>query len=214
MNTKVLLLTPPFTQLNTPYPATMYLKGFLNQYGIETFQMDLGLDVILKLLSKDTLIKLFHEVEQSDLEISDNSFRILNLKEEYLACITPVIRFLQNKNSSLAYSIAEQNFLPQASRFEQLSDLEWAFGAIGVQDKAKYLATLFLQDLADFIRETLDPFFGFNRYAERLGLTATTFDELYAQLAEEPTFVDDILFEVLEPKVKEFQPKKLNRVLP
>ena len=42
----VLLITPPFTQLNTPYPATACLKGYLNTLGIKTDQMDLCLEVI------------------------------------------------------------------------------------------------------------------------------------------------------------------------
>ena len=183
----------------------MYLKGFLNLHQVESYQLDLGLEVILTLFSKKKLASLFLEVENSQEEISDNSFRILTLKEEYLACIDPVIRFLQNKNSTLAYAIVERNILPQASRFNELSDLEWAFGAIGIQDKAKHLATLFLQDLSDFIRETTDPFFGFNRYAERLGRTATSFDDLYQQLSKQETFTDTILLEILALKLTTFQ---------
>jgi len=49
---KVFFITPPFTQLNTPYPATAYLKGFLNTKGIAAYQADLGLEVILQLFSK------------------------------------------------------------------------------------------------------------------------------------------------------------------
>ena len=33
MSIKTLLVTPPFTQLNTPYPATAYLKGFFDAKG-------------------------------------------------------------------------------------------------------------------------------------------------------------------------------------
>lgn len=206
MSTKVLLLTPPFTQLNTPYPATMYLKGFLNLHSVESFQQDLGIEVILKLFNKKKLSHLFETVEQSDIEISDNSFRILSLKEEYIACIDTVIRFLQGKNSTLAYSIADGKYLPQASRFDQTSDLEWAFGAIGIQDKAKYFATLFLQDLSDFIRETTDSFFGFNRYAERLGQSATSFDALHEQLNSAPTFTDEILLEIIAKTIANKNP--------
>ena len=50
---ELLLITPPFTQLNTPYPATAYLKGFLNTKFISSFQMDLGIEVILELLSEN-----------------------------------------------------------------------------------------------------------------------------------------------------------------
>ena len=48
---KVLLVTPPFTQLNTPYPAMMYLKGFLNTKGVDSVQVDLSLEVILEIFS-------------------------------------------------------------------------------------------------------------------------------------------------------------------
>ena len=184
----------------------MYLKGFLNRLNVESFQMDLGLEVSLKLFSKQQLIKLFQTLEDSDIELSDNSFRILSLKDEYISCIDPTVRFLQNNNSTLAYSIAEGSYLPQGSRFAQLSDLEWAFGAIGLQDKAKYFATLFIQDISDLIRETVDPFFGTNKYAERLGQSATSFDELYGQLSQEPTFIDEITLETLDTKLKEHKP--------
>jgi hypothetical protein len=55
----LLLITPPFTQLNTPDPATAYIKGFLNTKGISSFQMDLGIEVILKLFSKEGLTAMF-----------------------------------------------------------------------------------------------------------------------------------------------------------
>jgi hypothetical protein len=43
VNPKVVIVTPPFTQLNTPYPASAYLKGFLNTKGITSVQWDLEL---------------------------------------------------------------------------------------------------------------------------------------------------------------------------
>src|SRR5690606_38012927 len=48
----LLLITLPFTQLYTPYPAMCYLKGFLNTKNMSSFQMDLGFEVILELFSK------------------------------------------------------------------------------------------------------------------------------------------------------------------
>lgn len=50
---------PSFTQLNTPYPATCNLKDFLNTKNISAFQMDLGIEVILKLFSKETFQDIF-----------------------------------------------------------------------------------------------------------------------------------------------------------
>lgn len=204
MSQKILYITPPFTQLNTPYPATMYLKGFTNTLGIESHQCDLGIEVILELFSSRGLEQIFELVEPSDL--SDNSLRILTLQNDYLKTIDDVIAFLQNKDETLAYQICNENFLPQASRFEQIEDLEWAFGSLGIRDKARHLATLYLEDLSDFIKENIDPHFGFSRYAEKLALSATSFDELEQELQSNYTFIDAILTHFLDEKIKIHEP--------
>jgi hypothetical protein len=202
----ILLLTPPFTQLNTPYPATAYIKGFLKTKNISAFQMDLGIEVILQLFSKKGLVDLF-PVSDFEFQASENSQRIFALKNEYVKTIDSVISFLQGNNSSLARQICSGNFLPEASRFAQLDDMEWAFGTMGMQDKAKHLATLYLEDLSDFIVECVDQNFGFSRYAERLGRSANSFDELYLHLQKEPTYIDRITLEILNERVAEIQPK-------
>ena len=208
MKTKLFLITPPFTQLNTPYPATAYIKGFLNTKNIESVQADLGIEVILKLFSKEGLKNLFEDSE-FDLkggEVSDNSKRIFALQEEYLKTIDSVIAFLQGKNPTLALQICQEDFLPEASRFAQLEELDWAFGAMGTQDKAKHLATLYLEDISDFIVECVDDNFGFSRYAERLGRSANSFDELYEALQQEPTYIDTVLLSILKERIESIQP--------
>jgi radical SAM superfamily enzyme YgiQ (UPF0313 family) len=199
----VLLVTPPFTQLNTPYPATAYLKGFLNTQDIESSQADLGIDVILKLFSKEGLQQLFEAIEQKAEHFDHKVQRILKLKTLYLKTIDTVIGFLQNKNPTLAHLICTGNYLPEAARFEQISDLEWAFGAMGIQDKARHLATLYLEDLSDLIVATIDPHFGFSRYAERLSRSAHSFDELYNELLKPNTFIDNITVAVLAEQMAE-----------
>lgn len=198
MNPNVLIITPPFTQLNTPYPATAYIKGFLNTKGIASKQADLGIEVILKMFSKKGLTDIFDFVQGQSITISENSSRILNLSQDYITSIDSVISFLQGSNPTLALQICQEDFLPEASRFSQLEELDWAFGSMGIQDKAKHLATLYLEDLSDFIVECVDDNFGFSRYAERLGRSANSFDELYDAIQKEPTYVDDVLFETLE----------------
>ncbi|MBX2840818.1 MAG: radical SAM protein [Flammeovirgaceae bacterium] len=201
MEKKVYLITPPFTQLNTPYPATTYLKGFLNTININSFQSDLGIDVILELFSKNGLEKLFFEIHQKDLELSENSMRMLSLSKEYIKSIDSVITFLQDKNPTLAHTICDSDYLPEASRFQQLEELDWAFGTMGIRDKARHLSTLYLEDLADLIKETIDPHFGFSRYAERLGMSANSFDELYEAILAPETFVDKILVDILKERI-------------
>lgn len=200
----LLLITPPFTQLNTPYPATAYLKGFLNTKNISSYQIDLGIEVILEIFSKKGVTQIFNVKPEN---LSENTQRIFALREEYIKTIDEVIAFLQNKKPTLARQICSMNFLPEASRFNQLDDMEYAFGNMGLQDKAKHLATLYLEDLSDYIVENIDENFGFSRYAERLGRSANSFDELYEKLQSEKTFVDNFTLEILDKKLIETQPK-------
>ena len=211
LKTQVFLITPPFTQLNTPYPATAYVKGFLNTKNISATQADLGIEVILKLFSKEGLENLFKvqslKFKDSDQNISDNSKRIIALQEEYIKTIDSVIAFLQGKNPTLALQICQEDYLPEASRFAQLEELDWAFGTMGTQDKAKHLATLYLEDISDFIVECVDANFGFSRYAERLGRSANSFDELYLALQQEYTYIDTILISLLKERIETIQPE-------
>ncbi len=209
MTNKVLFITPPLTQLNTPYPATAYLKGYLNTLGVASNQVDLGIEMILELFSKKGLQQVFEIVAEQLDELSENSARIYRLRKKYLQTIDPVVAFLQDKNPTLAYHISEGDYLPEASRFEQLEDLEWAFGTLGIRDKARYYSTLYLEDLGDLIKEVVDPNFGFSRYAERLGLSATTFDEMEQALQESLGLIDQIMLNLLEEKIKCFQPNSV-----
>jgi hypothetical protein len=212
--------------MNTPYPATAYLMGFLKTKDIPADQMDLGIEVILELFTKHRLREVFEmarpqvqgKLKSNELssvasdvrqplrdaptsQLSPNAARIFALREEYLATINTVIDFLQGNQPTLARQIAAENFLPQAKRFDQLAELDYAFGAMGHQDKAKHLATLYLEDLSDFIVETIDPDFGFSRYAERLGQSANSFDELHEKLQQPPTYIDTITLELLDKKL-------------
>ena len=207
METQILLITPPFTQLNTPYPGTVYLKGFLNTKNISSYQADLGIEVILQLFSKNGLQDLFSFIEQNLLDLGENTQRIVALQDDYIQSIDAVISFLQGKNPTLANAIVHDDYLPQASRFSQLDELDWAFGSMGFQDKAKHYATLYLEDISDLIIETVDENFGFSRYAERLGRSANSFDELYQKLHDEPTYIDQITLCLLDDLIQRTNPK-------
>ena len=207
LKTQVFLITPPFTQLNTPYPGTAYIKGFLNTINIPSTQSDLGIEVILKLFSKEGLENLFNNPIPNTQNLTPNTQRILALQDEYIKTIDSVIAFLQGKNPTLALQICQEDYLPEASRFVQLEDTDWAFGTMGTQDKAKHLATLYIEDISDFIVECVDSNFGFSRYAERLGRSANSFDELYSALQQEPTYIDKILISLLKERIETIQPE-------
>src|SRR6478752_2452516 len=99
MDAAVLLITPPFTQLNTPYPATAYLKGFLNTRNISSFQADLGIEVTVGLFSSAGLTELFRHInEHPPAEPSENIARIIALQDDYISTVDDVIHFLQGHN--------------------------------------------------------------------------------------------------------------------
>lgn len=206
MKQHILLVSPPFTQLNTPYPATAYLKGFFNTQGIASSQMDLGMETILELFSKEGLQKMFSAGHERIQISSPNAQRIYTLRESYINTIDAVIFFLQDQDPTLSYLICERNFLPEASKFEQIEDLEWAFGTMGIRDQARHIATLYLEDLSDFITEVVDPHFGFSRYAERLGMSAHSFDTLYEELQKPATYIAELMLGLLKKRIEAYKP--------
>jgi radical SAM superfamily enzyme YgiQ (UPF0313 family) len=211
---RLLLLTPPLTQLNTPYPATAYIKGFLKSKGYEVRQADLSIGLVLKLFSKEGLGRMFDEIEAGGYDLSDNAKRMLRLRRRYEATIGPAIKFLQNRDLTLAPRICHGRFLPEASRFDNVADLETAFGTMGLTDQARHLATLYLEDLADLVKETVGPQFGLSRYAESLAMSATHFDPLHDALQAAPNLVDTMLLELLDELLAEAQPDIVGFTVP
>jgi len=210
----ILLLTPPLTQLNTPYPATAYIKGFLTGRGYSVRQADLSIGLVLRLFSKEGLVRVFDEIEQGNYALSDNAQRMLRLRRRYEATIGPAIRFLQNRDLTLAPRICHGRFLPEASRFDNVADLETAFGTMGLTDQARHLATLYLEDLADLVKETVGPQFGLSRYAESLAMSATHFDPLHAALEAAPNLVDRMLLELLDEVLADVKPDFVGFTVP
>ncbi|HRO42118.1 MAG TPA: radical SAM protein [Flavipsychrobacter sp.] len=208
----VYLITPPFTQLNTPYPATAYLKGFLKTRGIASYQSDLGIEFTLALFSRAGLAGMFARARRDGL--SENAQRIALLADEYVETIDAVVGFLQGRNATLAHLISRGGRLPEAGRFGQMDGLEMAFGKMGVQDRAKHVATMYLEDLSDFIQEAVDPHFGFSRYAERLGRSANSFDELYAALQQPLSYVDELTVKILGERMQMLKPSVVGVSVP
>jgi radical SAM superfamily enzyme YgiQ (UPF0313 family) len=208
-----LLLTPPFTQLNTPYPATAYLTGFLRSQGQAVFQADLSIETILTLFSRSGLTRLFEEI-QSVKDPLPAVVRSLLLKERYLDTIDPVIEFLQGNQPSLATQICRRRFLPEGPRFAVLEEDQWAFGSLGTTDRAKHLASLYLDDLADLIQATVAPHFGLSRYAERIATSATSFGPLDQALQAPPGLIDQMLEGVLLPHLEAHRPDLVGITIP
>ena len=200
---RVLSVIPPMTQLNTPYPSTAYLTGCLRSRGIAAEQEDLALALVLKLLSPEGLRAVSAKVAALPAKKYSPAVKSFAAQQDrYLATIGPAIAFLQGRDSTLAHRIAGRHFLPEGPRFATLDvyiddeggdPLGWAFGALGLHDKAKHLATLYLNDLADVLRDAVDERFEFVRYAESLAGSQPTFEPLAQALAAPHTLVDEML---------------------
>ncbi len=206
----ILLVLSPFTQINTPYPSTAYLKGYLKRKGIETRQTDLGIETILELFSAQGLTNLFKEIEKGHAKYPAKIRKIIANKQQYIDTINPIISFLQGKSDTLSYRICFQDYLPESYRRKQdEEELEWAFGTSGIRDKARFMATSFLEDLCELIRETIDPEFGFSRYAEHLGRCASSFDEIEVALQKSATFIERLTIPLLEKHITTCNPKAI-----
>ncbi len=212
MSIKTLLITPPFTQLNTPYPATAYLKGFLDKKGKEVAQCDLSIELFLKVFSEGVIQDIFEEADQNT---SYEFPMVWQQRQEYIAKVDGVIEFLQHHEVTAAYQIAHPYYLPRAHRYNLEEDeLEFAFGNLGILDKAKHFATLFIEELGDFIRGNVDEFFAFTNYAEKIATSASSFDQIEEYLQYQPTIIEDELLEILQGKIESQQPDLICFTIP
>jgi radical SAM superfamily enzyme YgiQ (UPF0313 family) len=204
------------TQLNTPYPSTAYITGFLRSRGIDAHQYDLALSLVLSFFSKHGLA----EVHQAALAIpEENRCATINFFldyfEDYQSSIEPTIKYLQGGDSTLSHRINSRSFLPEGPRFQALDSydddgsgdsLAWAFGALGAEDRARHLATLYLNDLSDVLRDAVDDRFEFVRYAESLAGSQPSFEPLANALQAAPTLMDEHLRALTIEQIEKHQP--------
>ena len=137
--TPILLVIPPLTQLNTPYPSTAYLTGFLRSRGFAVHQADIGIEMVLALFSRPGLQQVFEQVRARLDEIPGEARQLLALERSYLDSIEPVISFLQGRDPALAPLICQGKVLPEGPRFAaRVRSRAWA--RVPTTDRATHLA--------------------------------------------------------------------------
>ena len=214
---RVLALTPPMTQLNTPYPATAYLTGFLRSRGVDAVQQDLAIELFHALFSAPGLAQLHDAVAAIPAaQRGAASAFFAGAFARYRATLLPTLAFLQGRDATLAQRIGTRRFLPEGPRFAALDvyvaedgadPLAWAFGALGQQDRARHLATLYLNDLADVWRESVDARFEFVRYAEQLAQSQASFEPLAQALAAPRNLIDQHLHALTLAELEKHAPQ-------
>lgn len=208
---RVLLLIPPLTQLNTPYPSTAYLTGFLESRGILAEQADLGIEMVLRLFSRAGMTRVFREVRQYDGELPPEAIAMLSKEQIYLDRIDQVVAFLQGKRPDAAGELLRRGVLPRGPRFRGRTTFA---RSTPIQDRAKQWATLFLEDLADLVQAIVSPYFALNRYAEHIARSASSFDGMLAALEEDPTLTDELMLDSLQEHLDRVRPTLVGLTVP
>jgi radical SAM superfamily enzyme YgiQ (UPF0313 family) len=204
MKPELLLITPPFTQLNTAYPATAYLKGFLEEKEVSVSHVDLSIELFTSVFTSGFLRSVFQEAK--DLK-SFNYPSVLKMKELYISRVDVVIGFLQKQDIETANIILKADYLPLGHRLLKFNtEIKWKSGELGVIDKAKHFSTLFIEEIGDFIQANVDAFFSFTKYAEQIATSASSFDQIEEYLNYQPTLIEEKMLKILKGKIKLYSP--------
>lgn len=211
MSKKLLLVIPPLLQFNCPYPSTAYLTQYLKKHHFDVEQVDWSLALILKVFSKLGLEQIFMELKKTTSK--PNAVKIfLKKQEQYLAVVELVISFLQgDSKKNIVSKINQRNFLPEGNRFQYLNQHQKMLYEIFEKnensdlDIAKYLATLFIDDISDMISTYIDPFWGLARYGEKLAQSITSLNPMLKRLKIE-TVIDELYLEIIHQDLKKIKP--------
>lgn len=214
----ILLIQPPLTQLNTPYPAITHLTGFLRSKGIDAEQCDIGIELIDCLFTRENLSKIFAQAEEicgfgTEKHTSKNTRKILNNKYLYINKVEDVIAFLRGKKQSNATLFSRSDFWEGMPRLEADEELEYDYGTAGNYDRAKYLCSLFIKNITDII-QIVDPHFELIRYAEHLCTYIYKFDIIERELRKPHSIVTDLTLNILEEKIEKYKPEYIGFSVP
>ncbi|MFT5668831.1 MAG: hypothetical protein ACI9DK_003036 [Vicingaceae bacterium] len=204
MQAKLLLVTPPFSQLNTAYPATSYIKGFLEEKEVSVAHMDLSIELFTSVFTSDFLHAIFQEAE----DLGNYNYPLIReMKAVYISRVDVVIGFLQKQDIETAKKILKEDFLPLGHRLLKVNTgIKWKAGEIGVIDKAKHFGTLFIEEIGDFIQANVDEFFSFTKYAEQIATSASSFNQLEQFLSYQPTLIEEEMMTILEGRIRRHTP--------
>ncbi len=199
MPIETLFIIPPFTQLNTPYPSTAYLTGYLQSQSIPSNQCDLSIELFHTIFTAKVVRSLFQEAKS----LSNIAFdSVWKQRKQYIQKVDQVIEYLRFQDEATASMIVSKDFLPKAHRSIKRVD---GFDKLSLLDQAKHVATLFITELGDFITANVDEFFSFTRYAEQISISASSFDQLEEFLSYEPTLIETHLLRLLDLKLKIYE---------
>jgi hypothetical protein len=218
---RVLLVIPPMVDLNAPYPSTAYLAGYLAQKPYDVRQWDASLDVFLRIHSAAGLRRLRASLATGPRRhdaMDDPAVRwFVADADRHEMVVERVIRFLQGRDPTLAHRIVG-GLLPRGPSAGILAeaDLSAAFGALGLADRAKYVATTYLANISRAIAAGVDANW---RNANSYALAseqplADRFDAYEAALDAPPTAIVDTMLEALDDTLAASTPDVVGLTVP
>ncbi len=210
---RILLVTPPMVQFNTVYPAVPTLAAFMRKQGHEVAQADLSLGMALRLFSASGVsdVAAVLRKKSGSTKPPESVRHFLANADRIAASVPDVVRFLQNRAPELARQLAKKKSLPEGPRFRALR------GLMNGQDEvvvARHRASLFLDEIADAVREGIDEHFELARYAEHLAAEVGGFDRLAQALGRKPTLMAKWIDELADAALAEQRPDLLGITVP
>ncbi|MDR1443939.1 MAG: radical SAM protein [Treponema sp.] len=165
---RILLVQPPFVQLNGPYPSLYYLRSFLESRGCRVTVRDHSIGLFTRIFCRAGLERIFNDAEtllktRKDRPGRETALRFLSEADRWINCIDRLLNFLRGKDREWGHSLALANgVLPGGPRFDAcLESLE----GNPLPEDAPILASKLLADMADFITHVLDGRFSLIRYS-------------------------------------------------
>jgi radical SAM superfamily enzyme YgiQ (UPF0313 family) len=219
----LLLITPPLVQPNTAYPATPQLTGFLRSKGWCVEQADASLDLLLDIFSRKGMCAVRKELLQSPSPTESVRHFLLH-SERYIDTVDAVIRFLQGRDPTLAERLVRRELLPEGPRFGSVEAAandttggqtgSPTYGPLGIQDYARHLASLYIDDLTDVVHDGVDPAFALSRYAERLVSSMPVFLPVKAVLEGQANTVTKSIDAITDRLLREHSPSVVGFTVP
>lgn len=215
----ILLVTPPLVQANTWYPATPVLTGYLRRRGWSVAQEDLSLAFLLDLFTPARLRALGRAARrrlarQGDAGVDWPGFGAA--ADRLAGLIEPLVAFLQDRAPEWAPRLLAPDGLPDSPRVRaaRRQDCPAMVGAFELTDRARYMASQCLDDIADAIRQQVDARFGFARYAEHLAVAAPAYQPLRQALDAPAGLLDRRLEALADAAVRRHRPAVLGLTVP
>ncbi|MDR1447231.1 MAG: radical SAM protein [Treponema sp.] len=169
---KIILVQPPFVQLNSAYPSIYYLSSFLEKRGFEVLARDHSIGLFERIFSPEGLRRIFTDAREVISELEDEGIRhkaeeFLSREDHWAGCIEQLLSFLRGKNREWGHLLTLTNgVLPMGNRTVQiLLDRDAGYYHLDA-DSGPRLASAMLEDLVEFITAFLDPGFNLIRYLQ------------------------------------------------